>query len=161
MMNCAFYAAIFPVGAIITAIGIIITYFISKYQLLKNCAIPRHSFRLGKLVTIIAATFPFIYSIGYVVNLIIYRQNPTYNILFSIIMACISAVISFIFVFFGHSIVKSRVKLNSTDISSIYLNEEMTYKDLNPTSFMANDYQSSRDSNTSLLKNLIKYSVFR
>lgn len=50
LMNCMFYAAIFPVGAIITLIGITITFVIAKYQLVKVCSIPRHSFRLGKLI---------------------------------------------------------------------------------------------------------------
>lgn len=53
MLNCVFYSAIFPVGAIITAVGLVITYIISKYQLVYNCAIPRHSFRLGKRVVYI------------------------------------------------------------------------------------------------------------
>jgi len=45
-----FFAAIFPIGAIITAIGLIITFVVSKNQLIHFCSIPRHSFRLGKLI---------------------------------------------------------------------------------------------------------------
>ena len=93
--------------------------------------------------TEISAIFPCVYSIGYVVNLIIYQQKPTYDLLYSVIMAAISALISIIFLIFGHSIIQRKVKIHSTDISSIHINLEVTYKDLNPTSFMTNDFDSS------------------
>jgi len=50
MANCMFYAAIFPVGAMIAMVGLIITFFVAKNQLVRFCSIPKLSFRLGKLV---------------------------------------------------------------------------------------------------------------
>ena len=72
--------------------------------------------------TEISAIFPCVYSIGYVVNLFIYQQKPTYDILYSVIMAAISVFISIIFLLFGHSIIQKRVRIHSTDISSIHIN---------------------------------------
>lgn len=76
-------------------------------------------------------------------------------------MASISAVISILFMLFGFSFAKNHVKLSAGDISMIYVSEEVTYKDLNPTSFMEAGTNESRDSNLSLLKNLMQYSAFR
>jgi hypothetical protein len=49
-MNCLFYAAVFPEGVIITLIGLIITYWLSKWWLVKFCCIPKLSFRMGKMI---------------------------------------------------------------------------------------------------------------
>ncbi len=38
---------------------------------------------------------------------------------------------------FGSTLVKNRIKIQMKDISGIYVNEELTYKDLNPTTFWA------------------------
>ena len=47
-MNCMFYAAVFPVGILITIVGMLITYWSSKAWLLNFCSLPRFSYRLGK-----------------------------------------------------------------------------------------------------------------
>ncbi len=53
MTNCLFYAAVFPVGILITFFGLGLTYWISKWWLIKYCSIPKYSYRLGKLIVII------------------------------------------------------------------------------------------------------------
>lgn len=50
LTNCFFYAGIFPFGALITAIGLGLTYFTSKYVLRKHSSLPKISFRLGILI---------------------------------------------------------------------------------------------------------------
>lgn len=50
LTNCFFYAAIFPIGALITGAGLVLTYFASKYILIKYSSIPKLSFRLGILI---------------------------------------------------------------------------------------------------------------
>jgi len=47
---CFFYASIFPVGALLTGLGLIISYFLGKKMLIKYCSIPRLSFKLGMLI---------------------------------------------------------------------------------------------------------------
>lgn len=48
IMNCMFYAAIFPIGVLITIVGMIVTYWSSKWWLLNYCRLPRFSHRLGR-----------------------------------------------------------------------------------------------------------------
>jgi hypothetical protein len=43
-----FYAAIFPIGIIITIVGMFITFWSSKWWILNYCSLPRFSFRLGR-----------------------------------------------------------------------------------------------------------------
>lgn len=47
---CFFYAGIFPIGALVTLIGLLLTYGTSKYVLCKHSALPKLSFRLGILI---------------------------------------------------------------------------------------------------------------
>lgn len=48
IMNCMFYAAIFPIGVIITIVGMFVTYWSSKWWLLNYCCLPKFSHRLGR-----------------------------------------------------------------------------------------------------------------
>lgn len=50
--NAVFYAAVFPVGLIITFFGLILAYWTSKWWLIRYCSIPKFSHRLGRLVVI-------------------------------------------------------------------------------------------------------------
>ena len=52
MSMCFFYASIFPVGALISSIGLVISYFLGKKMLITHCSIPRISFKLGILIVI-------------------------------------------------------------------------------------------------------------
>jgi hypothetical protein len=45
-----FYAAVFPLGIIITFLGLTLTYWTSKIWLVKYCSIPKYSHKLGQLV---------------------------------------------------------------------------------------------------------------
>lgn len=54
--NSIFYAAVFPVGVLITMIGLFLTYWINKWWLLKHCSIPKLSYRLGRLVVNLSIT---------------------------------------------------------------------------------------------------------
>ena len=47
-MNCLFYAAIFPVGILITIVGMTITFWSSKWWLVNNSSMPKFSFKIGK-----------------------------------------------------------------------------------------------------------------
>lgn len=65
IMNCMFYAAIFPIGVLITILGMIVTYWSSKWWLLNYCSLPRFSHRLGRHIVhitlcriFLAAYFP-------------------------------------------------------------------------------------------------------
>lgn len=54
--NAAFYAAVFPLGLVITMAGLVLTYWSSKIFLVKYCTIPKQSYRLGRLVVIFILT---------------------------------------------------------------------------------------------------------
>lgn len=45
-----FYAAIFPIGIVITIIGMFITYWSSKWWILNYCSTPKFSFKLGTCI---------------------------------------------------------------------------------------------------------------
>jgi hypothetical protein len=49
-MNCLFYASVFPIGIVITVVGLIFSYWIDKWWLVRYCCIPKYSFRLGKMI---------------------------------------------------------------------------------------------------------------
>lgn len=53
LTNSIFYAAVFPIGLILSFIGLVVAYWISKMWLIKYCSIPKYSYRLGKLVVLI------------------------------------------------------------------------------------------------------------
>lgn len=55
-MNCIFYAAIFPIGIIITVVGLFISYWSSKWWILNYCSLPKFSFRLGRHIVNIYIT---------------------------------------------------------------------------------------------------------
>lgn len=52
-MNCMFYAAIFPIGIVITIIGMIITYWSSKWWILNYSSVPKFSYRLSQHIVIL------------------------------------------------------------------------------------------------------------
>ena len=47
--NSIFYAAVFPIGLVVTFFGLILAYWTSKWWLIKYCSIPKYSYRLGRL----------------------------------------------------------------------------------------------------------------
>ncbi len=75
-------------------------------------------------------------------------------------MASCTLLISIMFLIFGNKIAKNKIKIQLKDISGIYVSEEITYKDLNPTTFWADDNEKSQNaSSKSLMKNLMEYSA--
>lgn len=48
IMNCMFYAAIFPIGILITIIGMGITFWSSKWWIVRYCSLTKFSYRLGR-----------------------------------------------------------------------------------------------------------------
>lgn len=52
VMNCMFYAAIFPIGIIITILGMVVAYWSSKWWILKYCSLPKFSYKLGRHVVL-------------------------------------------------------------------------------------------------------------
>jgi hypothetical protein len=57
-----------------------------------------------------AAVLPLIYSLGFVLNLYTYNDNPSKESLYSIALVCFSFPVSLIFIFKGHEIAKKYVK---------------------------------------------------
>lgn len=52
IMNCMFYAAIFPIGILITIIGMGITFWSSKWWIVRYCSLTKFSYRLGRHIVI-------------------------------------------------------------------------------------------------------------
>ena len=50
IMNCCFYAAVFPEVLLFTIFGLALDYWIEKWWLLNHCCIPKFSSRLASVI---------------------------------------------------------------------------------------------------------------
>jgi hypothetical protein len=50
IMNCCFYAAVFPEVLLFTIFGLALDYWIEKWWLLGHCCIPKFSSRLASVI---------------------------------------------------------------------------------------------------------------
>ena len=114
-MNCMFYAAVFPIGIIVTMGGMLITYWSSKAWLLNYCSLPRFTFRMGRHIVSfirvfqnkISCVFPCVYAFGYAANLYMVKSaNVNFNRSYSIYMALATIPLSLLFFLFGERIAR-------------------------------------------------------
>ena len=64
-MNCMFYAAIFPIGILITIIGMMITYWSSKWWIVNYCSLTKFSYKLGRHIVSFEVIFRILYRVSF------------------------------------------------------------------------------------------------